>query len=214
LKFRSVLGGCLVVVAAATTGWAQTQQQPPPRPVNPNTPGLSNPQGVPTPSGPGQAVDPNKYSIGAEDVLFIQTWREPDFTFVKLVRPDGKITIPLIGDVQAGGMTPIQLTKELTEKLANYVNRPDVTVTVQEVRSKKYYVDGEVGRPGEYPLITPTKVLEAISKAGGFKEFANQKAVLILRGSKTFKFNYKEVIHGKKLEQNILLDNGDHIIVH
>lgn len=203
-----------MAIAAAGAGAAQTQQSPPPKPANPNSPGLSTPTGVPAPMGVGQAVDPNKYLIGAEDVLFIQTWREQDFTFIKAVRPDGKITIPLVGDVQAGGLTPIQLTKDLTEKLSTYVNHPDVTITVQEVRSKKYYVDGEVNRPGEFPLITPTRVLEAISKAQGFKEFANQKSVIILRGDKTFKYNHKEVTHGKKMEQNILLENNDHIIVH
>lgn len=201
-------------MAAAILCSAQTQ--PPQRvPPNPSSPGgLTPAPGMPANAGVGQAVDPNKYSIGAEDVLYIQVWRELDFTKMVAVRPDGKITMPLIGDMQAAGLTPVQLTKDLTEKLSNYVNRPDVTVTVQEVRSKKYYVDGEMARPGEYPLITPTRILEAISKCGGFKEFADQKHIVILRGSKTFKFNYKEVIKGKHMEQNIELDNGDHIIVH
>jgi len=212
VKVRSVLGG-LVMIVAAGLGSAQTQP-PPTRAPNPSSPGVTPPAGVPATPGVGQAVDPNKYSIGAEDVLYILVWREADFTRLVAVRPDGKITMPLIGDMQAAGMTPIQLTKDLTEKLSNYVNRPDVTVTVQEVRSKRYYVDGEVGRPGEFPLITPTKILEAVSKAGGFREFADQKHVLILRGAKTFKFNYKEVIKGKHMEQNIELENGDHIIVH
>lgn len=203
------------MILAAAIGSAQTQTQPPPpRAPNPSSPAVPTPPGVPSTPGVGQAVDPNKYSIGAEDVLYIGVWREPDFSGLKGVRPDGKITMPLIGDMQAAGLTPIQLTKDLTEKLSNYVNRPDVTVTVQEVRSKKYYVDGEVGRPGEYPLITPTRILEAISKCGGFKEFADQKHIVILRVDKTFKFNYKEVIKGKHMEQNIELENGDHIIVH
>jgi polysaccharide export outer membrane protein len=84
---------------------------------------------------------------------------------------------------------------------------------VMDVRSRKYYIDGEVGRPGQFALVTPTRVLEALSMAGGFREFANQKKITILRGSQTFKFNYKEVIRGKHLEQNIYLENGDHIIV-
>ena len=213
VKVPSVVGGCALLFAMAILGSAQTQQPPPPRSPSPSPPAVTTPPGVPATPGVGQAVDPNRYSIGAEDVLYILVWREPDFTRLVAVRPDGKITMPLIGDMNAAGMTPIQLTKELTEKLSNYVNRPDVTVTVQEVRSKKYYVDGEVSRPGEFPLITPTKILEAISKAGGFKEFADQKHVSILRGDKTFKFNYKEVIKGKRTEQNILIENGDHIIV-
>src|SRR5207237_8633637 len=154
VKVPSVVGGCALLIVTAILGSAQTQQQPPPpRPQSQTTPAVTTPVGVPSTPGVGQAVDPNRYSIGAEDGLYILACREPDFTRLVAVRPDGKITMPLIGDMSAAGMTPIQLTKELTEKLSNYVNRPDVTVTVQEVRSKKYYVDGEVYRPGEVPLI-------------------------------------------------------------
>jgi len=159
------------------------------------------------------SVDPNKYLIGPEDVLFIKTWREIDFTFPVAVRPDGKITVPLVGEVQASDQTPVQLTKTLTELLGKYLNNPDVNVFVQEVRSKKFYIDGEVNRPGSFPLVTPTTVLEALSHAGGFKEFASPNKIRILRGSTIFKFNYKEVTHGKNLEQNIHVENGDHIIV-
>ena len=212
MKFCSVAGCCLVVAAAVGVTVAQTQQPPPPRPPAQGSPGITNPPGVPTQGGVGQAVDPNKYNIGPEDVLFISVWREPDFTKVVLVRPDGKITMPLIGDISAAGVTPVQLTKELTDKLGTYVNRPDVTVTVQEVRSKKYYMDGEFNHAGEFPLVTTTKVLEAISKAGGFREFADQKHIKILRGNKTYNFNYKDVIKGKHMEQNIDLESGDHVI--
>jgi polysaccharide export outer membrane protein len=177
------------------------------------------PQGAQPPNPPGTsenspaAVDPNKYLIGPEDVLFIRVWREPDFTGPAVVRPDGKITMPLVGEVQAGGLTPIQLTKSLTELLTKYINNPDVTVTVTDVRSKKYYIDGEVNRSGSFPLITPTTMLEALSNAGGFREFSNPKKITILRGTKILKFNYKEVIAGKHMEQNILVENGDHIHV-
>lgn len=159
------------------------------------------------------AVDPNKYLIGPEDILFIKTWREPDWTWAAAVRPDGKITVPLIGDVQAGELTPAQLTKSLTELLTKYLNNPDVNVMVQEVRSKKYYILGEVGRPGFFPLVTPTTVLEALAQAGGFKEFADEKHIKILRGKDIYDFNYKEVTRGKRTEQNIFLQNGDKIIV-
>ncbi len=163
--------------------------------------------------GVGAAVDPNRYLIGPEDVLFIKVWREPDFTLPVAVRPDGKITLPLIGEVQAGEQTPGQLTKRLAELLAKYINNAEVTVFVTEVRSKKFYLDGELNRPGSFPLVTPTTVLEALSRGGGFKEFANEKKIRILRGGKIYYFNYKEVTNGKRLEQNILLENGDHIIV-
>jgi polysaccharide export outer membrane protein len=158
-------------------------------------------------------VDPNKYLIGPEDVIFIRVWREPDFTLPAAVRPDGKITMPLIGDVQAGDQTPTQLTKTLTELLGKYLNNPDVNVIVTDVRSKKYYIDGEVNKPGSYLLVTPTTVLEALSIAGGFRDFANSKKIRILRKGNILHFNYKEVSGGKKLEQNILVESGDHIIV-
>jgi polysaccharide export outer membrane protein len=182
-------------------------------------PDANKPQSA-APPGPGgtsetsvAAVDPNKYLVGPEDVLFIKVWREPDFTGPAVVRPDGKITMPLIGEVQAGGLTPLQLTKSLTELLTKYINSPEVTVFVTDVRSKKYYIDGEVFRPGSYPLITPTTVLEALSNAGGFKEFSNPAKIRILRGSIILKFNWKEVTAGKKMEQNVFVENGDHIIV-
>ncbi len=159
------------------------------------------------------AVDPNKYVIGAEDILMVTVWREPDFTGTRVVRPDGKISMPLIGEIQASGLTPEQLGKNLTGALNKYVNKPDVLVSLQQVNSKKYYIDGGVNRPGEYRLVTPTTILEALSQAGGFREFSNTKKIRILRGDKTLKFNYKEVSHGKKMDQNIYVENGDHIIV-
>lgn len=158
-------------------------------------------------------VDPGKYEIGAEDVLFIRVWREPDFTLPVAVRPDGKITIPLIGEVQAAGQTPLQFTAVLKQLLMQYLNNPDVSVFVTEVRSKKFYIDGEVNRPGSFALVTPTSVLEALSRAGGFREFANTKKIRVLRGGEIRHFNYKEVTNGKRLEQNIAVENGDHIII-
>jgi polysaccharide biosynthesis/export protein len=159
------------------------------------------------------AVDPHTYQIGAEDVLFIRVWREPDFTFPVAVRPDGKITVPLVGEVDAAGETPAQLTQNLTSRLASYINNPEVNVFVTEVRSKKYYIDGEVNRPGSFALVTRTTVLEALSHSGGFKDFANTKKIRILRDDKVYFFNFKQVTNGKHLEQNIVVDNGDHIIV-
>jgi polysaccharide biosynthesis/export protein len=161
----------------------------------------------------GAGVDPNKYSIGPEDVLFIKVWREPDFSFPVAVRPDGKITVPLVGDVDAAGQTPIELTRYLADLLDKYLNHPDVNVFVTEVRSKKYYIDGEVNHPGSFPLVTPTTVLEALSHAEGFKDFANIKKIRILRDGKVYLFNFKDVTKGKHMEENITVENGDHIIV-
>lgn len=158
-------------------------------------------------------VDPGKYQIGPEDILFIRVWREPDFTLPVAVRPDGKITMPLIGEVRAAGQSPLQLTATLKELLTQYLNNPDVNVFVTEVRSKKFYIDGEMNRPGSFALVTPTSVLEALSRGGGFRDFANTKKIRVLRGSEVRYFNYKNVTKGKHLEQNIAVENGDHIIV-
>jgi polysaccharide biosynthesis/export protein len=195
-----VMSGGVVAVGQTKPDTTKPQNPPPPNPAG-------------TSENSPAAVDPNKYLIGPEDALFIRVWREPDFTGPAVVRPDGKITMPLIGELQAGGLTPLQLTKNLTESLTKLINTPDVTVVVTDVRSKKYYIDGEVNHPGSFPLITPTTILEALSNSGGFKEFANPKKIRILRGSKVLNFNYKEVTSGKKMEQNIFVENGDHIIV-
>jgi polysaccharide export outer membrane protein len=214
VKVRFLVSSCLL--SALTICLAHAQQPPPPqtpvqKPATPTQPSTITPPDKTV----GQPVDPNKYLIGAEDVLRIEVWREPDLSGVVGVRPDGKITRPLIGEIQASGITPMQLTKDLIEKLGVYINRPDVTVIVQEVRSKRYYVDGLVTRPGEFPLVTQTKVFEAISKAGGFQEWANKKNIKIIRdgGKEILKFNYNDVTSGKHMEQNIELQNGDHIIV-
>jgi polysaccharide export outer membrane protein len=161
----------------------------------------------------GVPVDPKTFKLGAEDIISIRVWREPDLSGPAIVRPDGQITMPLIGDVMASGLTPLELGASIAEKLSQYVNRPEVIVSVQTVRSRRYYVTGEVMRPGAFPLVVPTTVLEALTLAGGFREFANTKNITVLRGGKRFKFNYKDVIRGKKLSQNIPLENGDYIIV-
>jgi len=168
---------------------------------------------APTKTDSGVAVDPKTYVIGAQDILLIKVWREQDFTGPYTVRPDGKITIPLVGDVQASGLTPERLGEQLKQALASYINSPDVSVSLQSVGSKKFYITGEVNRPGEYTLATPTKVFDALSNAGGFRDFANKKKIIIIRGSERIKFNYQDILKGKSLEQNIFLENGDTVVV-
>lgn len=158
-------------------------------------------------------VDPRSYKLGPEDIIHIRVWREPELSGPIMVRPDGKITMPLIGELHAAGETPESLGKLVAEALSKVMNRPEVFIAVQAVNSKKYYISGEVNKVGVFPLITPITVLEAISSAGGLREFANSKRIVIVRGDKRLKFNYKEVIDGKNLQQNILLENGDHVIV-
>jgi polysaccharide export outer membrane protein len=208
-SFRLAASSAILIV---TCVMAAGQNQPPaPKPQPPAAPNSGASEK--TPESTAAAVDPNKYLIGAEDVLFIRVWREPDFTLPAAVRPDGKITMPLIGDVQAADQTPMQLTKTITELLSKYINNPDVNVIVNEVRSKKYYIDGEVNKPGTYLLVTPTTILEALSNAGGFRDFANLKKIRILRHGEILHFNYKDVSRGKNLDQNIKVESGDHIIV-
>jgi polysaccharide export outer membrane protein len=164
-------------------------------------------------TSPGAPVDTKTFKVGPQDVLKIIVWREQDFTGLYTVHSDGKITLPLVGDVEAGGLTAEQIQKNVTGALSKLIQKPNVTVTVQQVLSQRYYMDGEIGRPGEYQLTAPTTILEAISIAGGLREFANSKKIYVLRGDQRLKFNYKEVIKGKNLGQNIYLQPGDHIIV-
>jgi polysaccharide export outer membrane protein len=212
-KVKFDLFALALAAAAIGMSFSAASGQTKPEPTKPQSATPPNPAGTTADNAVGAAVDPNKYLIGPEDVLFVKVWRENDFTLPVAVRPDGKITMPLIGEVQAAGQTPMQLTKSLTELLTKYINNPDVTVFVTEVRSKKYYIIGEVNRAGAFPLVTPTTILEALGNAGGFREFANTKKIKILRGDKVFNFNYNDVTKAKHLEQNIYLENGDKIIV-
>ncbi len=161
-------------------------------------------------------ADPN-YVIGAQDVLDINVWKEPDVSRVVPVRPDGKISLPLLNDVQAAGLTPAQLATQITESLKKYVTNPQVTVIVTTINSQRVYILGEVTRPGAFPLIPGMSVLQALSSAGGFTQFAKVKSIFVRRlenGKETkYPFNYKEVISGKKPEQDILLKAGDTIVV-
>ncbi len=157
-------------------------------------------------------MDPKTYVIGPEDVLFVGVFHEPELTRAVAVRPDGKITMPLIGDMQAAGLTPERFSAQLKQALSTFINNPDVTVSLSQVNSKKYTVAGGVMRPGPYPLVVPTKVFDALSSVG-FKDFANVKKIVIIRGDKRLKFNYKDVLHGKNLDQNIFLEPGDTIYV-
>ena len=159
-------------------------------------------------------IDPRTYVIGPEDILLVRVWREPELSGQVVVRPDGKITMQLLNELQAAGQTPEVLSNTIKEGLAaKYMNKPEVTVTVVQVNSKKYFIQGEVTRPGAYPLLIPTTVLEALVNAGGFRDFADQKGIFVMRRGQRFKFNYRDVIKGKKMEQNIVLEPGDHLIV-
>ena len=162
----------------------------------------------------GEPVDPSTYIIGSEDILHIEVWNQPNLTRSVTVRPDGMITLPLLKtDVKAGGITPKQLDDLITKAYEETIVEPEVTISVMAVNSKFYYVNGEVSRPGQYPLVTAKTVMQALTIAGGPREFANKKNILIIRGPKRFKFNYNDVIKGKNSQQDIYLESGDMINV-
>ncbi len=161
-------------------------------------------------------ADPN-YVIGPQDVLDIDVWKETELTRSVPVRPDGKISLPLLNDVQAAGLTPTQLSEKITTALKKFITDPQVTVIVTQINSQRVYILGEMVRPGAYPLLPGMTVLQALSSAGGFTQFANMKKIYVLRGEggkqEKFPFNYKEVVKGKSPEQNIVLMAGDQIVV-
>jgi polysaccharide export outer membrane protein len=168
---------------------------------------------------PVAVVDEHAFILGAEDQIQITVYGSPEFSGSHMIRPDGKITLNFIGEVMAADVTPEQLGNVIRDRIKKYVVDPDVSVSVLAVRSKKYFIQGEVNKTGEFPLTVPTRVLEALVNAGGFRDFANKKNIIIMRGTdmrgtERLKFNYNEVIKGKHLEQNIYLRPGDIILVH
>ena len=151
-------------------------------------------------------------------MLAISVWKEPDVSRSVPVRSDGKISLPLVGELQASGQTPRQLEQEITKKLQSYISEPEVTVIVTDSKSQKINIMGMVSKPGAYLLTSSTTVLDAIAMAGGFKDFAKQKSIYVLRqgtdgAEKRIPFNYKEVIKGKNSDQNIRLQAGDTLVV-
>jgi polysaccharide export outer membrane protein len=160
-------------------------------------------------------VDTKTYLIGAQDELSIQVVGEKDYSGQYLVRPDGRISMPFINEVQAAGKTPEELGKDVAARLTEFLKQPRVYVMLLAVKSKKYYINGEVLKPGEFDLIVPTTVMEGLVQAGGFKDFANQKDIRVLRdgGTSVLHFNFKEMLKGKNLKQNVYLQPGDIIVV-
>jgi polysaccharide export outer membrane protein len=159
------------------------------------------------------AVNPDTYVIGPEDLLSVHVWKEPELSRRVPVRPDGCISLPLINDVRAAGLTPNRLAADLAEKLRQHLTEADVSVMVEQVNSKKYYVIGEVQRPGPYLLPGPVTVLQALTAAGGFKDFAETRKIQVLRRNLRLAFDYNAVVKGKKPEQNFVVEPGDTIVV-
>jgi polysaccharide biosynthesis/export protein len=197
------LGFVLIVLAGSL--WAQN--------IDPPAPAAASA----LPQSANKAHDAS-FIIGNDDVLAINVWKEPDVSRNIPVRSDGKISLPLVGELQAAGRTPLQLELDIATRLRTYIAAPEVTVMVQEIHSQKFNILGQVAKPGSYPLEVATTVLDAIAAAGGFRDFANQKGIYILRqnpggGQSRIAFNYKSVIKGKNLQQNIKLEPRDTIVV-
>jgi polysaccharide biosynthesis/export protein len=163
-------------------------------------------------------VRPDSYIIGSEDVLAINVWKEPEMSRSVPVRPDGMISLPLLGEIKAKGLTPVQLEDQISDSLKKIMSDPQVTVIVTAVNSLNFNIMGQVNRPGYFPLTRPLTVLDAIALCGGFRDFAKQKKIYVLRTGpdgkqERLKFNYKEVIKGRNMAQNIELRPHDTLVV-
>lgn len=161
----------------------------------------------------------NDYIIGPEDVLEVSVWKSPDLSTIIMVRPDGMISLPLIGDIRASDRTAKELKEEIEEKLAEYKQDPIASIIVKEANSQAIYVTGEVTRPGKYPLRNDTTIIQAITLAGGFTQWANKDSIVIIRKSpmnpegNRFTVRYSDIVTGKNMKANILLKAGDTVIV-
>jgi polysaccharide export outer membrane protein len=160
------------------------------------------------------ASPPPAYTIGAGDVLRITVWKEPDLTLEATVRVDGMITVPLLGDLPAAGRSPDRVAESLAQGLGRFVELPRVTVAVSQANSARFYVVGQVAKPGEFPLSSGTTVLHGLALAGGLKEFAKPESIVIVRQDQTVvQVNYRRIAEGKDVSQNVTLARGDTIVV-
>jgi polysaccharide export outer membrane protein len=193
-----------LVVALAVGAFAQ------------NNASAAAPAPAPAPAPEAKSVAGPEYIIGADDALHISVWKEPDLTATLPVRPDGKISMPPLNDVQAAGLTPMQLADALTGRLKKYVADPRVTVVVTQINSKRVYLVGEVLHPGPIPMLPNMTVLQALASAG-FTQFANTKGIYVLRTEngrqQKMPVNYRQLIKGDSVDQNVMLKPGDTIVV-
>ena len=220
MKYRVLTFGAWIVLLSAAICCAQTQQSAAPQSTTAGggtNEDASRPATAATPSTTPQ-VNPGEYLLGAEDVLSINVWKEPEISRTVPVRPDGKISLPLVGELKASGLTPLQLQAELKQQLVKYMESAEVTVIVQEAKSHRFTILGEVVRPGAYPVVNATTVLDAIALAGGLRDFAKSKDIYVLQvksdGSQArLPFNYKDVVKGRRAEQNVMLEPRDTVVV-
>lgn len=218
-----ILALLILLAPLALPAHAQTEAAPATTPAPQDTTkpvdvAKAQPSSPDTPPQRVADVRPDAYIIGAEDQLSINVWKEPEMSKAVPVRPDGMISLPLLGDIKAAGYTPLQLQDQITTQLKKLISDPQVTVIVLEVHSLTFNVVGEVAKPGYYPLTRRMTVLDAIALSGGFKDFAKSKKIYVLRTSADGKqerlpFNYKDVIKGKNAQENIELQPRDTVVV-
>jgi polysaccharide biosynthesis/export protein len=212
VKYMRIGASVFAIALAAATSQAQSGS---------SAKGVAKPSTPPAATKAGEIANvpppPPGYIIGADDILSIIYWRDKDMSTDVQVRPDGVISLPLLNEVVAAGLTPTQLRDRLNEESQKYMEDPNVTVVVKQINSRKVYITGQVGKIGAYPLSGPMTVLQLLSTVGGIGEFAKSKNIMILRTENgrqvSHRFNYKEVVSGKKLAQNIELKPGDTIVV-
>ena len=216
--FVPLAGAQLPLYAQAAAGAKPAQTSPAPSTPSSRGKGVKVVSGAEPPAPlPAGAPLPADYVIGAEDILTIIFWREKELSSEVVVRPDGRISIPVLQDIDAAGLTPEQLRDTVTKTAERFVEDPNVTVVVKEINSRRVFITGQVARPGPYNLTSPMTVVQLIAFAGGLLEYADEKKVVIMRTENSapvsYRFNYKEVTEGKNLKQNIQLKPGDTVIV-
>ena len=216
----TVLSATIVSVtalaAAASTSLAVLAQAP--APALAANAAASAPAAAAAAVVPVRPATPNGYVIGVDDVLSILFWRDKDLSAPEItVRPDGKVTLPLLNDVQAAGLTPEQLRDSVLDAARKYVEDPNPTVIVKEIKSRKVFITGQVEKPGPYPLNGTVTVLQLIATAGGLRDFADGKNISVIRvrdgKQSVFEFNYQDLLKKRYLTQNIELTPGDTVVV-
>ena len=217
VKLRLPIAALASLVWLVCTVGPAAAQEPNKAPVPAQAPQAAPPpQSAPSPAASPVTV-PADYVVGPEDVLGIVFWRERDMSADVVVRPDGRISLPLLNDVDVDGLTPDQVRERITELSKKFIEDPNVTIVVKQINSRKVYITGNVERPGTFSLLRSTTVLQLIALAGGLKEFANAGEIVLVRneGGKqvSFTFNYDQLKNRKNLSQNIALKPGDTIIV-
>lgn len=212
MKNRTLFILCLGLILSIGQAWGVQQQKEAPENTKKGEAPNQSQEAAQAKQG-----ETDSYKIGGQDVLKVDVWKEPDITRQVTVRPDGKISLPLLKDIQAAGLSPSELGVSISDGLKKFITDPQVTVTVIEINSRRIYVTGEVQHAGAFALLPGMTILQALSSCGGFTQFANTKKIYLLRNEEgkqvRIPVNYKSLVTGTKLEENVQLQSGDVIVV-